>query len=445
MEEAQAVTHRRVLSLAVPMTLSQLTTPLLGFVSTTAIGRLGDPALLGAIALGGVTFGFLFWTFGALRMATTGLVAQAVGRGDARESDRILARALMLALVIGALLVACQAPIGAAAAVMAGGSPAVTRALHRYFSIRIYAAPFTLGNYAILGSTLGRGRADWGLALQAGINLLNVALTVLLVSVLRLGIAGAAAATLGAEVGGVALGVLVLLHLGARPWRATWADLTHRESLWRMLAVNRDVMLRTAALMSAFALFAAVGARAGDTTLAANAVLENVFLIGGYFLDGFATAAETLCGQALGAGRIEPFRAAARLCLRWSLAFGLAISAAFWAVGDSFIAVMSTSSDVRAVAIGFLPYAALTPLLGATAFAFDGIFIGATWSGAMRNIMLAAFAVYLVTMVSLRPLGNAGLWLALLIFLAARGLGQALLYPGLLQRTFTPVPTLVRT
>lgn len=437
MEPPPTVTHRRVLTLAVPMTLSQLTTPLLGFVGTTAIGRLGDPALLGAMALGGVVFGFVFWTFGALRMATTGLTAQAIGRRDPAESDRVLARALMLAAVLGTALVLCQKPIGTVAAALAGGSPAVTAALLRYFSIRIFAAPFTLANYAILGSVLGRGRAGWGLALQAGINLLNVALTVALVGGFGLGIAGAAFATLGAEAGGVLLGLAALIRLGARPWTVERAALIQRQALWRMLAVNRDVMLRTAALMAAFSLFAALGARAGDVTLAVNAVLENVFLIGGYFLDGFATAAETLCGQALGAGRSRSFRDAARLCIWWSIGFGILLSVLFWVGGTRFIAVMSTSPDVRAGAAAFLPYAMLTPAFGALAFAFDGIYIGATWSAPMRNLMLAAFAIYLLTLLGLRPLGNAGLWMALLAFLVARGVGQAVLYPSLLARSFT--------
>ena len=431
-----AIGHARVLALALPMTLSHVTTPLLGFVGAAAIGRLGDAALLGAIALGAVVFDFLFWTFGALRMATAGLTAQATGAGDHREADLTLARALLAAAGIGAAIILLQWPLRAAAITLTGASPAVAGALATYFSIRIYAAPFTLGNYAILGSTLGRGRTDLGLLLQVAINLVNIVLTILLVTGFRFGIAGAAVSTVVAEASGIALGLVVLGRLGSRPWRARAADLLQRAALLRMLAVNRDVMIRTVALMVAFSLFAAIGARSGDVTLAANAVLENLFMIGGYFLDGFATAAETLCGQALGARDEAAFRRAVALALMWSLGFGAAIGAVFFAIGPAFIAAMTTNDAVRAMAHDFLPFAAISPLVGAAAFAFDGIYIGATWTAAMRNLMLLALGLYLVALVSVGNFGNTALWVSLLLFLAARGVGQAVLYPRLVRRTF---------
>ena len=317
-----------------------------------------------------------------------------------------------------------------------GREPRRHRRAETYFGIRIWAAPFTLANYAILGSTLGRGRTDLGLLLQVAINLVNIALTLLLVAGLHVGIAGAALATVLAEAAGVGLGILVLGRLGSRPWRVPVADLLQRAAIIRMLAVNRDVMIRTMALLAAFSLFAAIGARAGDTTLAANAVLENMFLIGGYFLDGFATAAETLCGQSLGAGDAAAFRRAVRLALLWSLGFGLVVSLAFWTGGPRFIDTISTNAAVQTLARTYLPYAALSPLIGAAAFAFDGIYVGATWTAAMRNLMLLALAFYLVSLLALRDLGNTGLWLSFLLFLGARGLGQAVVYPQRVRAVF---------
>lgn len=431
-----AVTHRRVLSLALPMTVSHVTTPLLGFVGAAVIGRVGDAALLGAIALGAVVFDVLFWTFGALRMATAGLTAQATGAGDERQVDVTLGRALLAAIVVGLVLVLLQWPIGAIAFALSGASPAVLAPLATYFRIRIYAAPFTLANYAILGSTLGRGRTDLGLLLQVAINVVNIALTLALVAGLRFGIAGAAIATVLAEAAGVGLGLVVLGRLGSRPWRVPPAELFQRTALLRMLAVNRDVMIRTIALLAAFALFAAIGARAGDVTLAANAVLENMFMIGGYFLDGFATAAETLCGQSLGAGDVQAFRRAVRLALVWSLGFGAVVALLFLAFGPLFIDTVSTNPAVRSLARTFLPFAAVSPLIGAAAFAFDGIYVGATWTAAMRNLMLVALGLYLAELVALQGLGNTGLWLSFLVFLGSRGLGQALLYPRRLRATF---------
>ena len=430
------VGHRRLLALALPMTLSHVTTPLLGLVDATVIGRLGEAPLLGAVALGAVIFDFLFWSFGSLRMATAGLTAQAAGAGDAREIDRTLARALAVAALVGLGLVLLQSPIGALAFRLAGASDAVNAALATYFAIRICAAPFTLANYVILGSTLGRGRTDLGLLLQVAINVLNIALALLFVAGLGWGVAGVSLATALAEAGGAGLGILVLRRLGSRPLAVPWREVLDRAALMRTLAVNRDIMIRTMALAAAFAIFTAQGARAGDVTLAANAVLYNMFLIGGYFLDGFATAAETLCGQCVGARDAGGFRRAAWLSVLWSLGFGLAVSALFLAAGGGFIDFVSTNPEVRALARQYLAFAALTPLFGAAAFAYDGIYIGATWTVAMRNLMLVAFAAYGAVLLAAQDLGNAGLWTGFLLFLAARGIGQAALAPRLTREAF---------
>lgn len=381
-------------------------------------------------------FDFLFWSFGSLRMATAGLTAQATGAGDAREVDRTLARALVVAGAVGLALVALQWPVAAAAFRLAGASEAVTGALSTYFAVRIWSAPFTLANYVILGSTLGRGRTDLGLALQVAINVANIVLSIGFVMGLGLGVAGAALGTLLAEVVGAGLGVVVLRRLGTNPLTVPWREIRDRAAMLRTLAVNRDIMIRTVALVLAFSIFTAMGARTGDVTLAANAVLYNMFLIGGYFLDGFATAAETLCGQAVGARDERGFRRAVRLSLVWSLGFGLALSAAFLAGGGLFIDFVSTNPEVRAQARAYLAFAALTPLVGAVAFAYDGIYIGATWTRAMRDLMLTAFALYGLTLLAAGSLGNTGLWIAFLVFLAVRGCGQALLCPRLTRQAF---------
>jgi MATE family multidrug resistance protein len=430
------VGNRRVLALALPMTLAHVTTPLLGLVDATVVGRLGEAHLLGAVALGAVIFDFLFWSFGSLRMATAGLTAQAVGAGNRREIDRTLARALVVAIATGLGLVALQAPIAHVALRLAGASEAVTGALATYFAIRIWAAPFTLANYVVLGSALGRGRTDVGLVLQVAINLANIGLAVLFVMGFGWGVAGVSAATALAETFGVGLGIGVLRRLGSNPFAVPRREILDRAAMARMLVVNRDIMIRTMALLTAFGIFTALGARAGDVTLAANAVLYNMFLIGGYFLDGFATAAETLCGQALGARDETAFRRSVRVSLAWSLGFGLALSATFLAFGGTFIDFVSTNPDVRTHARAYLPFAALTPLFGAVAFTFDGVYIGATWTKPMRNLMILALAVYAAAILSARGLGNTGLWSGFLVFLAARGLGQAALAPRLINMSF---------
>jgi multidrug resistance protein, MATE family len=426
-----------MLALALPMTLSHVTTPLLGLVDATVIGRLGEAHLLGAVALGAVIFDFVFWSFGSLRMATAGLTAQATGAGDRHQVDCTLARALIVAAIIGILLILMQWPIGTIAFSLVGASTSVTEALSTYFFLRIWSAPFTLANYVILGSTLGRCRTDLGLILQVAINLANIALTATLVLVFEYGVAGAAIGTGIAEAMGVGLGILVLRRLGSNPFDVKASEVLNRPAMLQTMIINRDIMIRNIALMLAFVIFNSLGARSGDVTLAANAVLYNMFMISGYFLDGFATAAETLCGQSVGARDERGFRRAISLSVGWSLGFGLVVSAMLLIGGGHFVDFVSTNPDVRAYAREYLAFAALTPLVGAIPFAFDGIYAGATWTKAMRDLMLVAFVAYGLVLAAAGSLGNAGLWIALLVFLGARGAGQAALCARLTKRTFS--------
>ena len=433
-----AISHKAVIRLALPMTLAHMSTPLLGFADATVIGRLGQPALLGAIAASAVIFDFLFWGFGFLRQGTAGMTAQAVGAGDEEEQRATLVRASLLAIALGIALIALQRPIAAIAFVALDATPAVTEAARGYFDIRIWSAPFALLNYVVLGAVIGRGRTDVGLVLQVAINVTNIALNVALVMGLGLGVKGSAAGTVSAEVLGTALGLAVLVRLTGR-FTIDGKRLSDGRALRRMLGVNRDIMIRSASLIFAFAFFTAQGARGGDIALAANAVLMNLFLISAFFLDGFATAAEQMCGQCVGAGDREGFRRAVRLTSLWCAVFSAAVSLLALIGGSSFIDTVSTSAPVRELARFYLPFAALTPLCGAMAFEFDGVFIGATWTRDMRNLMLVALAIYLALFLALRPLGNAGLWTALLGFLAARGALQGWRYPALAAETF-PVP-----
>lgn len=428
------VTHRRMFVVAVPMMVSHITVPLLGLVDTTVIGRLGDAALLGAVALGASVFGYVFWSFGALRMGTAGMTAQAVGARDARGVSETLARAFLVGGAIGIALVLFQVPIFAGAEAVLGASDAVNAALAEYFTIRIWAAPVTLMNYALLGSLTGRGRTDLGFLTQVAQNLVNVALTILFVVHLEWGVAGAALGTVIGETVGLALGLALVFRLGDNPFGVRRAALLDPAALRRMVAVNGDIMIRTLALMTAFLVFQSLGARSGDVTLAANAVLYNVFLIGGYVLDGFATAAEALGGQAYGAKRPRDFRRAAGIAVLWAHVFALLLSAGFWLGGGAFIDFVTTDPDVRETARLYLIFAALTPLAGALAFAHDGVYVGATWSAALRNLMLIALALYLLALWFLQDWGNTALWTSFLVFLLARGIGQQLMFPVLARR-----------
>ena len=430
------VTTAQVFAIAGPAMVANLTTPLIGIVSTTAIGRLGDATLLGGVAMASVLFDCLFWLFAFLRMSTVAFTAQSIGAGETRELRAILVRGFIVAAVIGTALIALQIPLAAVLLGAMGGSEGVTRAAKTYFTIRIWSAPLALANYVVLGWLIGQARAKLALTTQIAINVINMAATVVLVLVLDAGIAGAAIAAVIAEAAGVLLGILIAYRLTGGKIDIDRATLFDREKLKHMLAVNRDIMIRTASLIAAFLFFTAQGARAGDVTLAANAVLNNFLLISAFFLDGLANAAEQLCGRAYGARDRTGFAGAVRLVIVWGFAFSLAVTAVFALFGPSLIDMMTASAEVRHAARNFLLYVILAPLLGVFAFAYDGIYIGATWARDMRNLMVLSLGIFLAAWLALRSYGNAGLWGALLFHYAARGGLQALRYPALFKASF---------
>jgi MATE family multidrug resistance protein len=429
------ITHAGVLAIAVPMTLSNATTPLLGVVATAVIGRLGQAHLLGAVAMSSVVFDCMFWLFGFLRMSTVALTAQALGRGDVAEERATLIRALLVAAASGLALIALQVPLGAVIYSLMGASAETTRAAEAYFHVRIWSAPFVLANYVLFGWLVGLARANIALMLQIAINATNAIAITILVVMLDLGVTGAALAAVLAEAVGTVFGLAVALRIvGAR--LPDVAAIFDRARLIRLLLVNRDIFIRTALLIAAWGFFAAQGARSGDVVLAANSVLHNLMLVGAFFLDGFALAAEQICGHATGARNGTAFSRAVKLSLVWGFGFGVATTLLILALGPRLIDLMTASPEVRLAARNYLVYAAFASVIGVFAFAFDGIYTGATWTRDMRNLMIVAFATYLAIWWSTLPLGNTGLWIAILVFFGARGALQAARYPALARATF---------
>ncbi len=415
--------------------VANLTTPLLGIVATIAIGRLGDATLLGGVAMASVMFDCLFWLFAFLRMSTVAFTAQALGAGETQELRALLVRGFVVAGVIGAGLILLQIPLSAGLFGAMGGSEGVTRAAKTYFAIRVWSSPLVLANYVVLGWLIGQARAALALSVQIAINVINMAATVLLVMVLDAGIAGAAMAAVIAEAAGLVAGVLIARHLAGR-LAVPRAALLDRAKLMRMMSVNRDIMIRTASLIAVWLFFTAQGARAGDVTLAANAVLNNFLLISAFFLDGLANAAEQLCGRAYGARDRAAFSGATRLVILWGFAFALAVTATYALFGPVLIDIITANTDVRHGARDYLWLVVLAPVLGVFAFAYDGIFIGATWARDMRNLMLLSLVIFIAAWLALRSFGNTGLWGALLVHYIARGGLQALRYPALLKASF---------
>lgn len=420
--------------------VANLTTPLIGVVSTIAIGRLGDATLLGGVAIASVIFDCLFWLFAFLRMSTVAFTAQALGAGETQEIRAILVRGFVIAALVGACLIALQIPLAAVLLEAMGGSAGVTGAAKTYFTIRIWSAPLALANYVVLGWLIGQARARLALSVQIAINVINMAATVLLVLVLHAGIAGAAIAAVVAEATGLMLGVLIARRLTYGQPPVPRAALLDRAKLIRMLAVNRDIMIRTASLIAVFLFFTAQGARAGDVTLAANAVLNNFLLVNAFFLDGLANAAEQLCGRAYGARDRNGFSGAVRLVILWGAAFALVVTATFALFGPTLIDIMTASPEVRHGARAYLWFVALAPILSVFAFAYDGVYIGATWAREMRNLMMLSLLIFVTAWLALRSFGNAGLWGALLVHYAARGGLQALRYPAMLRASFRQPP-----
>jgi MATE family multidrug resistance protein len=417
-----SVTHRTVLAIAVPMTFAYLTTPLLGLVDTAVVGQFGDAALLGGLATGALVFDIVFTTFNFLRSGTTGLVAQAFGRGDEVEEQAVFWRAFAIALVAGLVLAALAPAFVWIGRWFMGADQGVGDAMETYVRIRLLGAPLSLINYAILGYVLGRGEGALGLMLQLVLNGINIVLSILLGLKLGWGIAGVAWGTFGGELAAMLLGLVIVLRRFAGGKRVVRDRLFDRRAFVRMISLNRDIMIRSFTLLAAFALFTRQGAQFGTLTLAANAVLMNFFMVAGFFLDGFATAAEQLVGRAVGARNAVAFRRAVWLTVLWGFALAAAATLVAIAFGPQLIGVITTAPDVKTAALAYLPWAAFTALSGVLAFQMDGVFIGATWSRDMRNMMLASFLAFTAALVVLAPaFGNAGLWAALHVFLLSRG------------------------
>ncbi|CAD7040284.1 MATE family efflux transporter [Pseudorhizobium halotolerans] len=431
------VTHGLVLSIAVPMTLGFLTTPLLGLTDTAVVGRLGQAEALAGLAIGAILFDLIYGSLSFFRTATTGLAAQAFGRADERELQAVFWRATLSALSLGALMLALAPVILWAAPDLMTDDRSVQAVVRDYFAIRVISSPATFLNYAILGFVFGRGQPKFGLALQILLNGTNILLSIILGLWLGWGVAGVAWGTAAAEVLAAAVGLALVIRRFSPGSRPTKADLLDRYKLKQLFQLNADILIRSLVLNGAFALLTKVGSSFGAVTLAANAVLMNIFMLSSFFLDGLAGAAEQLSGRAVGANYRPSFRRAIKLTAVWSFAMAGVLAAFFLLFGQPIIQLLTTSPEVREIAIAYLPWAAMTGLAGALAFQMDGVFIGATWSREMRNMMLMSFAAYCLALLTLVPAyANHGLWAALNLFLLMRGVFLAAMVPRKTAQSF---------
>lgn len=417
------LTRRRVLALAWPVVLAQAATATPGLVDTAVMGRAGTATDLAAVAVASVTFSFVYWAFGFLRMATTGLTAQAVGAGEADEVRALLQRGLLVGLALGVAIQALFPAWRAAAVAGFQASAGVEAEAVQYMNARVFGAPAALMGFAINGWLLGTGRTRGLLAFQLVLNLSNAVLDATFVGVLGWGAMGIGAGTAIAE--WLALGVGLWLVRSGLP-RAP--GLFDRARLKALFQANADILVRTLALLSAFAWFVNAGAGLGDAEAAGNQVLLQFIAVSAFVLDAFAFIAEKETGEAVGARDPDRLDRAMRRTSELALGFGVLFSVGFLVLGGPLIHAFIADPAAREVALHFLPWCAAVPVLGVPAWQLDGIFLGATRGRALRNAAVVATAAYIGLDVLLADLGNTGVWWAFLVMYGLRALA---LLPGL--------------
>ena len=426
------ITHKRVLGIAVPIVLSNATVPILGLVDTGVVGQIGDPVPIGAVGIGAIILSAIYWVFGFLRMGTVGLTGQALGARDQAEADALLSRALLIGFGGGLAVIIFQSLLFAGAFQISPASPEVETLARDYMAIRVWSAPAAIALYGITGWLIAAEKTRAVLVIQVWMNGLNIVLDLLFVLGLGWGVEGVAIATFLAEWSGLAVGLWFCRAAFARPFWRERVRVLDRTRLVRMASVNGDILIRSLLLQAIFVSFLFLGADFGDVPLAANQVLLQFLHVTAYALDGFAFAAEALVGQAIGAKSVARLRRGALLTSLWSAWIMIAVALGIWLFGPTMIDLMTTSEEVRSEARIYLPWMIWAPVLGLACWMLDGIFIGATRTADMRNMMVISSAVYAVAVLGLVPaFGNHGLWAALLISFVARGVTLGVKYPAL--------------
>ncbi|HIG70023.1 MAG TPA: MATE family efflux transporter [Myxococcales bacterium] len=434
--EFLAPNRSELFRMAWPIVVANSSVPLLGLADTAIIGHTGTVTDLGAIALGALIFTFVYWGFGFLRMGTTGFVAQASGAADEAEVRATVARALVLAIVLGVSLVMLQRPIVWASLWLLGASEAVEHTAEAYFLIRIWGAPASLCMFALMGCFVGLGQSRTLLLVQLFLNGVNIVLDLLLAGALGWGAEGIALGTAIAEWTSLILALFLARQLLRRRHSDSesfwpWPRIKNAAKLAKTLTANFNILLRTLILVSSFALFTNQAAKFGDTVLAANHILLQMIGFSAYFLDGFAFVAEAVIGQAIGARRRMMFDAAVSRSSQLAAITALGLALATYFLGDEIVAGLTTHASVRNLATQHVPYAAIYILFSFGAFQLDGIFIGATRTRDMRNAAALSMLVFLIVLWSSSAQGYRGLWIAFIAYVIARALSLMLFYPSL--------------
>ncbi|MCK9301728.1 MAG: MATE family efflux transporter [Bacteroidales bacterium] len=415
--------NKKILNLALPNIITNITVPLLGMVDLAIVGHIGDECLIGAIALGTMIFNLIYWNFGFLRIGTSGFTAQAYGAGNIAESLRVLVRALFIALVSAVLLIALQQPIALLSKTIVKSGDDVMNLALKYFYIRIWAAPATLGLYAIKGWFIGMQNAKYPMFVAIVLNVVNVLCSLAFAVGLKMGIAGVAIGTVVAQYSGLVMAVA----LWFKKYGTLYAEINLKSCLVfsemkRFFSVNGDIFIRSICMIAVFTFIPAVSASMGNMVLAANTLLMQLFTLFSYVMDGFAYAGESLVGRFIGAKDKYSLKLSIKCLLRWGGLLTLIFTVAYFFFGRDILSLLTNDNNVIDAAMEFFVWSLVVPVAGFSAFLFDGIYVGAIASKSMRNVIVAATAAFFLAYFPLyRFLGNDGLWIAFLLFLVFRG------------------------
>lgn len=426
---------RQILLLALPSIVQNITVPLLGLCDVAIAGHIGDATTIGAIAVGSMIFNVMYWLFGFLRMGTSGLTSQALGARQLTETTLVLRQGLLVALSTGLAIAALQWPLRSVAFWLMQPTADVAALCLPYYNICVWGAPAVLGLYALTGWYIGMQNTRTPMFTAIVQNVVNIVASLLCVFVWDMGIEGVAIGTLVAQWTGFGLSLLLLKKFygkkigAARKANGAKANKERRGQLWRFLSINRDIFLRTLCLVAVNLYFTSAGARQGALMLAVNTLLMQLFTLFSYFMDGFAYAGEALAGRYYGAGNHTALNDTVRRLLRWGVAVTMLFTLLYWLGGTPFLRLLTDDTTVVSAARDYLPWALLIPLSGMGAFVWDGIFIGLTYTRGMLLSCAVATAAFFGLWACLQPIwANHALWLALIVYLALRGIIQSLLY-----------------
>ena len=423
------IINKRILQIAVPSIISNITVPLLGLIDVTIVGHLGAAAYIGAIAVGGMLFNIIYWIFGFLRMGTSGMTSQAYGKHDLDEVARLLLRSVGVGLLIAIILVALQYPIRKLAFTFIQTTEEVERLATLYFRICIWGAPAMLGLYGFAGWFIGMQNSRFPMYIAITQNIVNIAASLCFVYLFHMKVAGVAWGTLTAQYAGFLMALLLWRrYYGGLKKHVAWHEVLKKEAMLRFFQVNRDIFLRTLCLVIVTLFFTSAGAAQGEIVSAVNTLLMQLFTLFSYIMDGFAYSGEALVGKYVGANnRLALYRTVRQLFI-WGVGLSTGFTLLYFFGGKSFLGLLTNETSVIREAGNYFYWVLAIPLTGFAAFLWDGIFIGATATRQMFYSMLVASGSFFLVYYSLHEwMGNHALWLAFIVYLSLRGIMQAAL------------------